>query len=251
MLPPAVGGIALLVDLRPPRPARHGFGAGSRFTQAAVVARDLFVAGPFYVRPAIAAFEAVDPALLDAARTLGAGPARTSAGSRCRSPPAASARAPRSRSPAGSASSAPRSCSPAASRASPRRSRSRSTPQFDVDFDVALAIGALLVVVSRGDPAARQADPADGRAPSRRSPFPLRSFELELALELGARRSRSSGRRAPARRPCCARSPASRPARGARSCCDGEVWFDAGASTVAPEERRSGSSSRSTRSSRT
>ena len=35
-----------------------------------------FVESPFYVRGAIAAFEAVDSSLLDAARTLGASPAR-------------------------------------------------------------------------------------------------------------------------------------------------------------------------------
>ena len=36
-----------------------------------------FVASPFYIRQAKAAFEAVDPTLLDASRTLGAGEART------------------------------------------------------------------------------------------------------------------------------------------------------------------------------
>ncbi len=36
-----------------------------------------FVASPFYLRAAIAAFEAVDPNLPAAARTLGASPART------------------------------------------------------------------------------------------------------------------------------------------------------------------------------
>ena len=36
-----------------------------------------FVAMPFYVRQAIAAFASVDPQLLGASRTLGAGPART------------------------------------------------------------------------------------------------------------------------------------------------------------------------------
>ena len=46
------------------------------FTEWAVVLAVCFVASPFYVRQAIAAFEAVDPALLDTARTLGASPAR-------------------------------------------------------------------------------------------------------------------------------------------------------------------------------
>jgi molybdate transport system permease protein len=36
-----------------------------------------FVASPFYVRQAISSFEAVDPMYVDAARTLGASPART------------------------------------------------------------------------------------------------------------------------------------------------------------------------------
>ena len=80
VLPPAVAGIGLLA----------AFGAGGLlgvplsdagivlpFTQWAVVLAVTFVASPFYVRQAIAAFEAVDPALVDAARTLGASPART------------------------------------------------------------------------------------------------------------------------------------------------------------------------------
>src|SRR5439155_355859 len=47
------------------------------FTQLAVVLAVTFVAGPFYLRAAISAFEAVDPSLPAAARTLGAGPGRT------------------------------------------------------------------------------------------------------------------------------------------------------------------------------
>jgi molybdate transport system permease protein len=80
VLPPAVAGIGLLA----------AFGAGGLvgkplgdagivlpFTEWAVVMAVTFVASPFYVRQAIVAFEAVDPALVDAARTLGATPART------------------------------------------------------------------------------------------------------------------------------------------------------------------------------
>jgi molybdate transport system permease protein len=80
VLPPAVAGIGLLA----------AFGAGGLlgaplndagivlpFTQWAVVLAVTFVASPFYVRQAITSFEAVDPALVDAARTLGATPART------------------------------------------------------------------------------------------------------------------------------------------------------------------------------
>jgi molybdate transport system permease protein len=80
VLPPAVAGIGLLA----------AFGAGGLFggalqdngivlpfTEWAVVMAVVFVASPFYLRQAISAFEGVDPALHDAARTLGASPART------------------------------------------------------------------------------------------------------------------------------------------------------------------------------
>jgi molybdate transport system permease protein len=81
VLPPAVAGIGLLAAF-----GRLGLLGGTLDffgwsvglgTQAAVVLAVSFVAGPFYIRPAIAAFEAVDPTLLGAARTLGAGPVRT------------------------------------------------------------------------------------------------------------------------------------------------------------------------------
>ena len=79
VLPPAVAGIGLLAAF-----GRLGLLGGQLdalgvtigFTQAAVVLAILFVAGPFYVRQAIASFEAVDADLLLAGRTLGAGPAR-------------------------------------------------------------------------------------------------------------------------------------------------------------------------------
>jgi molybdate transport system permease protein len=80
VLPPAVAGIGLLAAfsagglLGPPL---EEAGIVIPFTQWAVVLAITFVASPFYVRQAIAAFEAVDPRLPDAARTLGAGPART------------------------------------------------------------------------------------------------------------------------------------------------------------------------------
>jgi molybdate transport system permease protein len=80
VMPPAVAGIALLA----------AFGAGGLlgkplgdagivlpFTEWAVVMAVTFVASPFYVRQAISAFESVDPSLVDAARTLGSSPART------------------------------------------------------------------------------------------------------------------------------------------------------------------------------
>ena len=80
VLPPAVAGIGLLAAF-----GRLGllgssldfFGVSVGFTQAAVVMAILLVAGPFYVRGAVGAFEGLDQYLLDASRTLGAGPART------------------------------------------------------------------------------------------------------------------------------------------------------------------------------
>ena len=80
VLPPAVAGIGLLAAF-----GRLGLlgeqldalGITVGFTQAAVVMAIVFVASPFYVRQAIAAFEAVDRTMLDASRTLGAGPAKT------------------------------------------------------------------------------------------------------------------------------------------------------------------------------
>ena len=80
VLPPAVAGIGLLAAF-----GRFGLLGGTLdvlglsipFTQLAVVFAVMFVAGPFYIRAAISAFESVDPALTGAARTLGAGPGRT------------------------------------------------------------------------------------------------------------------------------------------------------------------------------
>ncbi len=80
VLPPAVAGIGLIVAF-----GRLGLLGGTfsalgiavSFDQAAVVLAVVFVAGPLYVRTAIAAFGAVDPQLVAASRTLGAGPLRT------------------------------------------------------------------------------------------------------------------------------------------------------------------------------
>jgi molybdate transport system permease protein len=79
VLPPAVAGIGLLAAF-----GRAGLlgdelgalGLQIPFTQTAVVLAVAFVESPFYLRGAIAAFEALDGTLVDAARTLGASPAR-------------------------------------------------------------------------------------------------------------------------------------------------------------------------------
>lgn len=80
VVPPAVAGIALLAALGPQGIAGGLLGdAGVSlvFETAGVVVALTFVASPFYMRAAQAAFEGLDPALLEASRTLGAGEART------------------------------------------------------------------------------------------------------------------------------------------------------------------------------
>jgi molybdate transport system permease protein len=80
VLPPAVAGIALLAAVGPAGilggPIDDA-GIGLVFQTAGVVVALTFVASPFYLRQAQAAFTAVDPTLLDASRTLGASEART------------------------------------------------------------------------------------------------------------------------------------------------------------------------------
>jgi molybdate transport system permease protein len=80
VLPPAVAGIGLLAALGP-QGLLGGLveDAGLRLvlTTAGVIVALTFVAAPFYIRQAQAAFEALDPAWLDASRTLGATEART------------------------------------------------------------------------------------------------------------------------------------------------------------------------------
>ena len=79
VLPPAVAGLALLAcfgKLGLLGNELSALGVSIPFTQTAVVLAVAFVAGPFYIRQAMVAFDAVDPVLLDAARTLGARPQR-------------------------------------------------------------------------------------------------------------------------------------------------------------------------------
>jgi molybdate transport system permease protein len=72
VLPPAVAGIGLLAAF-----GRTGLLSTSvPFTQLAVVLAIAFVSAPFFVRTAVASFEALDPTLIAAARTLGARPWR-------------------------------------------------------------------------------------------------------------------------------------------------------------------------------
>lgn len=79
VMPPAVAGIALLAAFGPSGLLGglvESAGVELVFQTAGVVVALVFVSAPFYLRAAIAAFAALDPRLLEAARTLGAGPFR-------------------------------------------------------------------------------------------------------------------------------------------------------------------------------
>ena len=80
VLPPAVAGIALLAAVGPSGllgGALADAGITLALQTAGVVVALTFVASPFYIRQAQAAFAAVEPSLVDASRTLGASEART------------------------------------------------------------------------------------------------------------------------------------------------------------------------------
>jgi molybdate transport system permease protein len=150
VLPPAVAGIALLATF-----GRAGLlgdeldalGVQIPFTQVAVVLAVAFVESPFYLRGAIASFEAVDASLLDAARTLGAAPARVFA--RVALPLAAGGLG------AASALALARGLGEFGATiifAGSLQGVTQTLPlaiyaQFEEDFDTALAISALFIVV--------------------------------------------------------------------------------------------------------
>jgi molybdate transport system permease protein len=151
VLPPAVAGIGLLAAFGRFELLGRGFyalGVDVAFTKLAVILAVTYVASPFYVRTAVAAFEAVDPDLVAASRTLGAGPARTFA--RVALPLASAGLG------AGLALAFARGLGEfgatimfAGSFQGVTQTLSLAVYQaFDIDFDLALAIGALLVLVS-------------------------------------------------------------------------------------------------------
>jgi molybdate transport system permease protein len=151
VLPPAVAGLGLLAAF-----GRSGLLGGQLrvvgleipFTQLAVVLAVCFVASPFYLRAALSAFEAVDPSLLGAARTLGAGPFRVFA--RVALPLALPGLG------AGSTLAFARGLGEFGATimfAGSLPGRTQTAPlaiydALDEDFDVALALGGLLVIVS-------------------------------------------------------------------------------------------------------
>jgi molybdate transport system permease protein len=151
VLPPAVAGIGLFAAFGRLGLLGSTFGALGLeipFTQTAVVCAVAFVAGPLYVRQAIASFEAVDPNIVAASRTLGAGPARTFF--RVALPLARGGLA------AGEALAFARGLGEFGATimfAGSLQGTTQTLPlaiyaSFDVDFDAALAISALLVLVS-------------------------------------------------------------------------------------------------------
>jgi molybdate transport system permease protein len=144
VLPPAVAGLGLLAAF-----GRTGLlHTDFPFTQTAVTLAVAFVASPLYIRAAIAAFEGVDANVVAASRTLGAGPLRTFF----------RVVLPLSRVglSAGAALAFARGIGEfgatimfAGSLRGVTQTLSLAVyAQFDVDFDVALAVSALLVVVS-------------------------------------------------------------------------------------------------------
>jgi molybdate transport system permease protein len=151
VLPPAVAGIGLLVAF-----GRFGLlgstfdwlGIDVSFNLAAVVLAVTLVSGPFYVRQAIASFEAVDQTLIAASRTLGASPLRTFF--RVTLPLAGPGLA------AGESICLARGLGEFGATimfAGSLQGRTQTLPLavytvFEVNFDVALAISALLVIVS-------------------------------------------------------------------------------------------------------
>jgi molybdate transport system permease protein len=151
VLPPAVAGIALLATF-----GRFGllgstletFGITIPFTQTAVTLAVAFVASPLYIRQAIAAFEAIDPNFVAASRTLGAGPVRTFF--RVVLPLAGGGLV------AGEALAFARGLGEFGATIMFAGSLQRVTQtlplaiyaEFEVDFDVTLAISALLVLIS-------------------------------------------------------------------------------------------------------
>jgi molybdate transport system permease protein len=151
VLPPAVAGLALLAAF-----GRRGLLGGTldalglsiSFTQVAVVLAVILVASPFYLRQAIAAFEAVDSQLIDASRTLGSSPFGTFR--RVALPLA------RGGLGAGSTLAFARGLGEFGATimfAGSLQGRTQTMPlmiyaQLDQDHDVALAVGALLVIVS-------------------------------------------------------------------------------------------------------
>jgi len=153
VLPPAVAGIALLAAVGPSGilgGTLEGLGVRLSLETAGVVVALTFVASPFYLRQAQAAFASVDRTLLDASRTLGASEARSFA--RVMVPSAMPGLV------AGTALALGRSLGEFGATlmfAGSFQGITQTAPlaiydRFATDFDAALALSAVLVAVSAG-----------------------------------------------------------------------------------------------------
>ena len=242
VLPPAVAGIGLLASLGPDG-LLGGLHLPLVFQTAGVVVALTFVAAPLYIRQAQASFAALPTELLDAARTLGAGPAGTFV--RVAVPVAAPGLA------AGLALAWARALGEFGATlmfAGSLQSVTQTAPlaiydQFASDLPAALALSAVLVLVSASillavkliPGAAARCSALSSRPPSGRS----RSTSRWRCSPAAA--WHSPDRRGRARRRSCACSPAPRrPARG-RITNGGVIWLDTARNIrLAPEARRCG-----------
>ena len=249
MLPPAVAGIALLAAVGPEGilgGALEAAGIELSLTTAGVVVALTFVASPFYVRQAMAAFASVDRTLLDASRTLGASEARGFV--RVMIPAAMPGLV------AGGALALGRALGEFGATlmfAGSFQGITQTVPlaiydRFSTDFQAALALSAVLVAVSaaillsvklvHGTRGARRCS-ALRRAPA------LGALELDVALEVAAGRVPGRGRalgRGQDQRAARGRGPAAPRARARRRPAARPGSTRARGIDVPPERRRCG-----------
>ncbi len=183
VLPPAVAGIGLLAAFGRigllGSSLRRARGHAPVHAERRSRSRSRTSPSPLYIRQAIAAFEATDPNLVAASRTLGAGPVRTF----FRVDPAARPR--RARSP-GLALSFARGLGEFGATimfAGSLQGVTQTLPlaiyaEFDLDFDATLAMGGVLVLISIVLLVALHTSLTWQRSPSTNLELPLRSFDL-------------------------------------------------------------------------
>ncbi|MFL5826060.1 MAG: molybdate ABC transporter permease subunit [Thermoleophilaceae bacterium] len=184
VLPPAVAGIGLLAAFGPRGvlgDTLAGAGITLPLSTTAVVLALCFVSSPFYLRQGLSAFAALDPSLAEASRTLGASEARTFL--RVALPVAAPALG------AGAVVAFGRALGEFGATlmfAGSLRGVSQTLPlaiyaSFGDDFPAALAMSALLVIVSGALLGAtklaslRGGSPSDAPDPRTQAPLPARA----------------------------------------------------------------------------
>ena len=246
VLPPAVAGIALLAAVGPAGllgGAIEDAGLQLTLATAGVVVALTFVAAPFHMRQAIAAFEAVDPTLLDASRTLGASPARTFL--RVAVPAALPGLV------AGTALALGRALGEFGATlmfAGSFRGITQTVPlaiydRFSTDFTSALALSAVLVAISAALLLVGQARaPGRRRDPRGRRPRAARRRRARRAARGRAGRVPRAGgaqRRGQDERAAHRRRAAARPTTARSACGGGDVARHRG-TDVPPERRRCG-----------